>query len=383
MAKPRILIFQTHAENSGTQEISRLLNAGLSSRGYDVVELFFVSTTANLHRGDNVVVCEMKPGKGVFYHIRMARLALAEFRRLRPDVVIAMQWGGNMLSALVAPFSGHPLIITSQFTAPTTVPPLVRQIDKLQGALGAFARIVVNSRAIETVFAQYPERYRERVVLIDHGFREKTTSLTKAQTRASFNLPADVTLLGSVGRLSADKRLDAAVRLLPRNPLWHLVLCGHGTEEGRLRALAHELGCAARLHLLGEVHPDRVGDVLAALDVFVFPTVAETFGLAAVEAAQAGVPVVANALPVLREVLSVNGEPCALFISTDDTDAFAAAVERVLSDRVLRERLISLGRGLRDNYPPERMFAGYDRLIRDTLREFGRDKVLAAETVRA
>jgi glycosyltransferase involved in cell wall biosynthesis len=377
VAKPRVLIFQTHAENSGTQELSRTLNAGLSARGYDVRELVFVSTTAHMHSGDNVVVCPLKPGSGVAYHLQMARLALRQFREVRPDVVLSMQWGGNMLSALVAPFAGRPVLIANQFTAPETVPAFARAIDTIQGTLGAFSRIVVNSRAVGQFFAQRPSRYRKRIVLIDHGFREKTSNLSKADARKALGVPEDGPLLGSVGRLSADKHLDAVVKILPRNPSWRLALCGHGSEEERLGALARTLGCEDRLHLLGEIHPDRVGDALAAFDVFVFPTAAESFGLAAVEAAQAGVPVVANTLPVLHEVLAVDGEPCAVFASSDDPEAFASAVANVLADGALRDRLKTLGRRLKDNYPPDRMFDAYDRLIQTALRERGRVKLAA------
>src|SRR5205085_1262808 len=100
-----------------------------------------------------------------------------------------------------------------------------------------------------------------------------------------------------------------------------------------------------RLHLAGELSPDAVGAFLSALDVFVFPTLAETFGLAVVEAAAAGVPVVANELPVLREVLAVDGEPCALFADANDTEAFAAAVARLLSAPGLRAALTRPARG--------------------------------------
>jgi glycosyltransferase involved in cell wall biosynthesis len=379
VAKPRVLIFQTHAENSGTQEISRMLNAGLSARGYEVFELISVSTTAHMHAGDNVVVCSMKPGKGIAYHVRMALQVLVQFRRLRPDVVLSMQWGGNMLSAFIAPFAGSPVLIANQFTAPT-VPPLARWIDRVQGASGSFARIVANSRAIERLFANHPARYRKRLVLIDHGFQPKTSRLSKADARRVLGLPPNGALLGSVGRLSTGKHLDAAVKLLPGQKGWRLALCGHGPEEERLRALAHDLGCADRLHLLGEVHPDRVGDVLAAFDVFVFPTIAETFGLAAVEAAQAGVPVVANTLPVLQEVLSVKGEPCALFVSPDDTGAFAEAVTRALSDEPLRDHLRSLGGHLEDNYPLEKMFDAYDELIQDVVTREGKRNQRAVRT---
>jgi glycosyltransferase involved in cell wall biosynthesis len=362
------LIFQTHAENSGTQEISRVLSEGLAVRGYDVTELFFVSTTSFLHSGPNVIACALEPGRGVLYHIRMALLAFTQIRRQRPDVILCMQWGGNMLAAFVAPFAGFPVTIANQFTAPT-VPPLARWIDRVQGTLGSFARIVANSRAIQEGYADYPQGYRERLVRIDHGFQEKATSLSRAEARTKFGLPQAAPLLGAVGRLSTGKHFDAAVRLLTRDAQWNLALAGHGPEEERLRVLADTLGCSDRVHLLGEIHPDRVGDFLAALDVFVFPSIAETFGLAVVEAAQAGVPVVANGLPVLREVLAVDGEACALFVNADDTNAFAGAVSRLLGDEALRSQLTTRGRLLKDRYPLDKMIDDYDRLIQAALNE--------------
>src|SRR5207253_2741046 len=115
-----------------------------------------------------------------------------------------------------------------------------------------------------------------------------------------------VSLLGSVARLHPSKNLAAAIRLLPDRPTWHLALAGQGPARGELAALAAELGVRDRLHFAGELSPERVGVFLKGLDVFVFPSLAESFGLAAVEAAQAGVPVVANELPVLREVMAVD-----------------------------------------------------------------------------
>src|SRR5205085_1878318 len=124
-----------------------------------------------------------------------------------------------------------------------------------------------------------------------------------------------------------------------------------------------ELGCADRLHLLGEVPSERVGDFLAALDVFVFPSRAETFGLAAVEAAVAGVPVVANALPVLREVLTTDGEACAVFVEAEDTSAFTDAVRRILAEPALRQALAARSRRLKQRYSLESMADGYEALL--------------------
>ena len=72
------------------------------------------------------------------------------------------------------------------------------------------------------------------------------------------------------------------------------------------------LGVDDRLHMLGALSANDIADLYAAADVFVFPSIWETFGLAAVEAGMAGMPMVVADLPVLHEVLRADGcEPVA------------------------------------------------------------------------
>jgi glycosyltransferase involved in cell wall biosynthesis len=86
--------------------------------------------------------------------------------------------------------------------------------------------------------------------------------------------------------------------------------------------------------------------------------------LAAVEAAQAGIPTIATDLPVLREVLRVDGSPCALFVDTSDEKAFTAAVHRLLEDEKLRVDMISRGKRLKYKYSADGMVHQYCGLIR-------------------
>ena len=151
--------------------------------------------------------------------------------------------------------------------------------------------------------------------------------------------------------------------MLTLHPTWHLALAGQGPERVRLEALARSLGVAERVHFTGELSPERVAQFLKSLDVFVFPTLAETFGLAVVEAAQAGIPVVANDLEVLREVLRADDGPCALFVDANDTASFAAAVDRLLHDAALRATLIARSRGLEARYSVDAMAGRYADLI--------------------
>src|SRR5262249_40581523 len=154
----------------------------------------------------------------------------------------------------------------------------------------------------------------------------KKTELDRDAARRQLGLPLGVPLLGNAARLHSVKNLDAAIRLLPGEPSWHLALAGQGADRARLVDIARSLGVAERVHFVGGLPPDRVGVFLRALDVFVFPSLIETFGVAVVEAAAAGVPVVANDVEVLREVLAADGEPCALFVDVNDPLAFGAAV---------------------------------------------------------
>jgi glycosyltransferase involved in cell wall biosynthesis len=183
-----------------------------------------------------------------------------------------------------------------------------------------------------------------------------------------FGLPIEAVMLGCVARLHPMKGLDHAIRALKTQPDWHLALLGQGGDESRLRQLATSLGASERVHFLGEVDPDRIGDFLNALDAFVFPSQAETFGLAAVEAAQAGVPVVANHLPVLQEVLSFQNRPAALFVDAGNTEKFGREISRVLNDPQLAASLRQNGRHLKQLYSVDKMVEDYERLFATIVR---------------
>ncbi len=247
--------------------------------------------------------------------------------------------------------------------------PGVRYADRWLGRLGVYDHIIGVSHSATTAYESYPETYRKKIVRIDHGVATKRSALSRSAARAKLGLPLEKVLLGCAARLHPAKYLEAAIGLLPSEPTWRLALAGQGPDHERLKQVARDLGCEGRIHWLGELDPPGIGDFLAALDVFVFPSLTETFGLAAVEAAQAGVPVVANDLPVLREVLSVDGEPCAVFADSRKSDAFQAAVRGLVNDPRARENLGARGGRLAQRYPVESMVASYDQLVRHLVQK--------------
>ena len=363
MTPPRIVLVQTQAENAGAQEISRLIAADLAARGFDVRQLFFFRRTASFDGSANVEFCADERPRGPLAFLRFLASLHRRLRAIRPDVVVTFQHYGNVIAAPVARMAGARRVIANQVSAGGIMARWVVTSDKWLGRLGAYDRIVVNSDYTASLFAAYPASYRKRILRLDHGFEDKTQAIGKVEARAELGLPTDVPLLGCAARLHPSKQLEVAIAILPMIADAHLALAGQGQDQPRLEALAREAGVSARVHFLGELPPEKIGIFLAALDCFVFPSAAETFGLAPVEAAQTGLPVVANELLVLKDVLKVDGEPCALFVDARDHAAFADAVKRVLDDPALAARLSAAGRRLQQRYPLSAMTDAYAELI--------------------
>jgi glycosyltransferase involved in cell wall biosynthesis len=359
----RIALIQPQAEGAGAQEVARLLDRGLQARGYEVHHVFFFRRTDAFDRQANAIFCARERPATPWSLARMLLSLFGHLRRLRPDVVLCFQHYGSLVGAPVARAAGIGTVIANWTSARELTPRWLQLTDRWLGTFGLFARVVTNSRSVTQDFADYPDAYRRRLVRIDHGFESKTSGIHRAIARARLKLPVDAVLLGCVARLHPLKNLALAIGLLAFDRRWHLAIAGQGSEQDRLAALAHELGCADRVHFLGELAPDRVAILLSALDVFVFPSLAETFGLAVVEAAHAGVPVVANQLEVLEEVLSPDGEPCVLFADAGNPVAFAAAVRRLLDDPALAATLSARAAKLAKYYSRDAMVAAYAALI--------------------
>lgn len=358
----RLLFVQTQAENAGAQEISRLLGQGLEARGHEVHHLFFYRASDGCEGLKNAVFVSAKRPQATGMPLFLLRL-VRRIRNLRPDVVLSFQHYGNVFAAPAARIAGVPHIVANQVSARAHVNGPVRHLDRMLGMAGVYDRITVNTHDLMGDYAGYPERYRRLISLVPHGFEDKSAAIGALAARQRFGLPLGVPLVGSVSRLHPLKRVDQAVRLLADDPALHLAWAGQGPDREHLLRLARDLKVADRFHLVGELPAAEIGAFLAALDVFVFPTSAETFGLAVVEAAQAGLPVVANDLPVLREVLEVGGEPCALFVDTGDPQAFGDAVHRVLADRGLAATLSARGRRLKERYSLEAMVDAYAAIV--------------------
>jgi glycosyltransferase involved in cell wall biosynthesis len=143
-------------------------------------------------------------------------------------------------------------------------------------------------------------------------------------------------ILLSVARLVPAKNIGGALLALAllKKQSWRYVVVGDGPERGSLELQAMQLGLADRVHFAG--WQEDVTPYLAGAEMFLMPSRHEGFGMAAVEAMNAAIPVVAADIPGLREVVAPAG---ALLVPPDDTRALATAIAALLADGALRTEL--------------------------------------------
>ncbi len=199
---------------------------------------------------------------------------------------------------------------------------------------------------------------RERIRIIHNALpHEPRTDLTRdaAKTELGFRGP----VVCNVSRLYAWKRVDELIRMVPGFDAGAiLVIVGDGPERPRLEQVAAETGVADRVRFVGAVPHERVAAYLRAADVVVLNTRYEGLSHTLVEARWVGVPIVTTDIGGNREILTHDQN--ALLVPPGDTDAFTAAVNRVLGDRELAARLVAAGKQGVEHFR-------WNRLIDETL----------------
>jgi glycosyltransferase involved in cell wall biosynthesis len=166
----------------------------------------------------------------------------------------------------------------------------------------------------------------------------------------------------TVGRLWDEAKnlavLDRAAGLLDRPVLAAGAAEGPGGQRFEAR----------HVRLLGRLEAPALAERMAGCAVFVSPAFYEPFGLAALEAARAGMALVLSDRPGFRELW---GET-ALYVDPHDAEALAGALDRLLGDPAESRRLGRAAAGRARRYASERMTLGTLAAYRRALAHAGR-----------
>jgi glycogen synthase len=141
-----------------------------------------------------------------------------------------------------------------------------------------------------------------------------------------------------VGRIAQQKDMQTLVRATAfLRADAHLVIVGDGPDKQRMERLADSLGIREKVTITGFVRHEKVPAFLHHADVLVLPSKFEELGSVLLEGMCIGMPIVASRVRGIASV--IDHENNGLLVSPGDPRAFAAAIDRVLADRLLARRL--------------------------------------------
>lgn len=254
--------------------------------------------------------------------LRSDPLALPQLlRSLRADVVHTHLVHADVYGAVAGRLRGAKVVSTKHNDDPFRAGPF-RHVERGLGRLSS--RIVTITDALRRFTVEQVGIPPDKVETIHYGLDGLPPAWGENPPDA---VPRTARVLLSTARLTAQKGIDQAVRAMPAMPDdTVLVVLGEGPERAHLHALAAELGVGDRVFLLGRV-PD-VAAWLRRATVYVQPSRWEGFGLGALEAMHASLPIVATRTSSLPELV-VDGATGYL-VPVDDPGALAAAVARAL-----------------------------------------------------
>ncbi len=295
-------------------------------------------------------------GAGFFYSLALTKAVkthVAEF-----DLVVAASlWGYPLMPVASA---------CNRAKVPYVIPThgqlfpwaLAKKSLKKKLYLELFARRYMNgAAAIQCTDPSEAEavsrlKFRPPVFVVPNAIRASLFDAhqTRGGLRARFGIRQNATILICLGRIVHIKRPDIAVDVLAAaralDHETHLVIVGPD-EEGltqQLQARAASLGCNDKLHFTGLLGREAVVSALADADLLLMPSeITENFGLAALEAMAAGVPIlVSDGIPIGRWAVEAGAGlsvPCT-------KEAFQKATLDLLSDPVRLRLMGDRGREL-------------------------------------
>ncbi|WP_374117144.1 glycosyltransferase family 4 protein [Streptomyces sp. MNU76] len=201
----------------------------------------------------------------------------------------------------------------------------------------------------------------------------------------------DSRVIVAAGRLIPIKRYDRLVNAFAKvaadHPGWTLRIYGRGPQKENLRELIDRLGLHDRVFLMGAVSPIETEWAKGA--VAAVSSDMESFGMTIVEAMHCGVPVVATDCPHGPGEIITHGQDGLLVPLDGDVDAYADALNRVVTDEALRERLGKEALVKAETYAPAAVAQRYETLFEELTRSRRRGwdgaarlKRLAARAVR-
>ncbi len=341
----------------GAERATVSLLHGLKERGHEVLLLCndpLVMSKSNEH-GVPAELCVVGGDIALPHAFRLSRA----LRRNRPDAFIVGTYKKVFLAALGARLARVPRIIARVGLESDTPRSAKYRIALRRWVDG----VVVNAQRMAGSFASLDGFHESKIRVIWNGVDARHSPADPMKVRQELDIPANQFLIGTVARLALQKRLDRLLEVAAFLPDVTCIIAGDGTRKDELTQKAVSLGVSERVRFLG--HRDDVGDVLAALDVFVVTSESEGLSNAMLEAMSYGVPVVSTNVSGAEDALAPDSEGLSAgIVTTFEPKAIAEAIASLRDQPELRGTMTRIARRRAINqFSREQMLTSWEEFL--------------------
>lgn len=348
----------------GAERVLASVSSRLAARGHDIAVLTFdppgtesfYPLAANIRRLYVPVGDPSRPS-GFPDTLRRIPALRAAVQTESPDIVIGFMHSIFIPMAFALIGTGIPLI-ASEHIVPAHY--RARRLEFLLLILAAFAarRMTVISHSVRHL---YPSFLRSRICVVPNPV--ETAGFSTPDRKFS-------RVILSIGRLDPQKDqillIEAFAALAERYPDWTLRIIGEGPLRKILEAKIQETGLIDRISLPGIVKD--IASEYARADLFVMPSLYESFGLTTAEAMASGLPVIGFADCPGTNELVIEGET-GILVQNRTPQALAQAMEALIQDEPLRRRYGQAGVRNLDAFDPEKIADLWEGLVHQTRKK--------------
>jgi glycosyltransferase involved in cell wall biosynthesis len=241
--------------------------------------------------------------------------------------------------------------------------------------------IVTPSESMKALIKNYGMKNRIEVIpnaIKLSTFREKN-ELECLKISKRFNLKEDEKIILFVGRVATEKSIDKIIKalgIIKKHGIskTKLLIVGNGPARDELTHLVQALEVEEEVIFCGEVNYEEIRYYYKIADVFTMASASESFGIVTIEALASGLPVLAIKAPGAMDILTDGFDG---LLTDDNIEHFAKALEKIIRDPELRERLskgaLKTSAKYSINMISERMLNLYREII--TIQKFkGKEK---------
>ncbi len=368
----RLLHIVDNLDRGGTQTwliilVKGLAELGFEQRVYCLNEVFNPAIVQKLKASGAPVTIIGRPR--LYALIGLAQL-YRQIQTWQPDIVQTILPFSDMLGRPLARWLGVPVIVSSIQARNAHKPRLQYFFDRLT-APWADLFISVSQQAIPFAVAREGV-LPEKAIYIANSIAPDPRDRSRAgeAIRARLAIGPETTVLGMIARLVPKKAhqdlLTAYALVVKTVPSTALLVVGDGPLRPRLARQVEQLGLGPRVVFLGD--RSDTGDLLAAMDLFVHPSLSEGMPHAVMEAMAAGLPVIASGVDGVQDLI-IDGESGWL-VPPGQPDVLADRLLFALNNRALWPEIgQAAAHRIATEFSPHKMVMAYSRVFREMLKQ--------------